>query len=189
MIMIMMIKVMITRTMMMMMIKMMLELTPRLHSNIVLLASRRPEAAAAIARALESEETRSNMAPAPVVRSEPGQRRVHWTYNELGKVLHGESLLTVLNLLLTGRDAVWDTEDPLPWLLLNHLQVLYRTKLHCTLLFCTLLYCTNMYCTVLYCYYHIRYTYTLLQVPSLLAGAVWSGQHWDIVNFCLGQLR
>ena len=133
MIMIMMIKV-------MMMIKMMLELTPRLHSNIVLLASRRPEAAAAIARALETEETRSDMAPAPVVRSEPGQRRVHWTYNELGKVLHGESLLTVLNLLLTGRDAVWDTEDPLPWLLLNHLQVLYRSSPHYTALHSAVLY-------------------------------------------------
>ena len=122
---------------MILMIKMMLELTPRLHSNIVLLASRRPEAAAAIARALETEETRSDMAPAPVVRSEPGQRRVHWTYNELGKVLHGESLLTVLNLLLTGRDAVWDTEDPLPWLLLNHLQVLYFTALYCIALCCS----------------------------------------------------
>ena len=122
-----------------------IECNPRLHSNIVLLASRRRQAATAISRALEeTEHARTEL----VVRPEPAQRRVHWTYNELARLLEGDSLERVLTLLRAGRDAVWDEEDPLPWLLLNH-----------------------------------------LQLPSLLAAAVISGHQWNIVNFCLGQLR
>ena len=94
-----------------------IECNPRLHSAIVLMNSRRKEAAAAINSAMQH-------IPVDVIATpDPSQKHIYWAYNELAKLFHGENPVTVLSTLLQGRDAVWDMEDPLPFFLLPHLQI------------------------------------------------------------------
>jgi len=126
-----------------------IECNPRLHSAIVLLDTRRDIAATAIYNALEEPEnnnvTRDNV---KIANPDPQQPHIIWMYNELGKILHGANILTVLKTLMYGRDAVWDWADPLPFFLLPH-----------------------------------------LQIPSLLMQSMKNNENWEIVNYCLGQLR
>ena len=67
-----------------------IECNPRLHSAIVLMDSRRKQAARAIYRAMENESITEN----DIVTPDPNQKNIYWLYNELAKLLHGESKLS-----------------------------------------------------------------------------------------------
>ena len=94
-----------------------IECNPRLHSAIVLMDSRRRQAASALFAAME------NIPVKIIATPETDQKHIYWTYNELAKILHGENPINVLKTLVQGRDAVWDLHDPLPFFLLPHLQI------------------------------------------------------------------
>ncbi|MDU0294505.1 hypothetical protein NUG22_35300, partial [Saccharothrix longispora] len=68
----------------------------------------------------------SSPAPDHVVRPLPGSRPVHWLGAELGRlrqVLRRRELRTWLRDLLRGKDAVFDWRDPLPFLVMHHVQL------------------------------------------------------------------
>ena len=49
---------------------------------------------------------------------------VYWIFQELEKLFSGESSLKrFLNLVQHGQDAVWQIDDPLPFLVLNFVQI------------------------------------------------------------------
>jgi len=100
-----------------------IECNPRLHSNITLMDTRRGEAAEAIYRAMESEDMNNNEDEQTIAVPDSTQKHVIWTYNELAKLLHGEGPASVIRTLIQGKDAVWDSSDPLPFFLLPHLQI------------------------------------------------------------------
>ena len=50
--------------------------------------------------------------------------RVYWLYNELANLVTKQrSLEDVLETLRHGQDAVWNPQDPLPFLALNYIQM------------------------------------------------------------------
>lgn len=100
------------------------ECNPRLHSCIVLMNSRKKEAAEAIYRALEGGDNNNlDNIDDVIAVPDPNQKHIYWFHNELGKLLHGENLFKVVSTIIRGTDAVWDVNDPLPFLLLPHLQI------------------------------------------------------------------
>ena len=49
---------------------------------------------------------------------------VYWFFQEIEKVFTGESSIKrFLDLVQNGRDAVWRANDPLPFLILNFVQI------------------------------------------------------------------
>jgi len=102
-----------------------IECNPRLHSSVVLMGQDRQGAANAIYQALEGKPptvdyscTNNNLPVTPGSCPAP----VYWLYNELAKLPTKEAP-AALARLLKGRDAVWDTSDPVPFFLLPHLQL------------------------------------------------------------------
>lgn len=91
-----------------------IECNPRTHSAITLLTDH-PRLAAAYLGEAGLEEP---------VRPAPGTRPTYWTYQEVWRLLRRPvSAPQRLRVLREGRDAVFDVHDPLPFLLLHHLQV------------------------------------------------------------------
>lgn len=91
-----------------------IECNPRPHSAVVAFHDS-PDLAAAYLDA----------APRGVARPRPGSPPVHWLAAELGKlprVLRRRQLRSWLRDLRHGKDAVFDWRDPLPFLVMHHIQ-------------------------------------------------------------------
>ncbi|GAB3270954.1 ATP-grasp domain-containing protein [Kineosporia babensis] len=61
----------------------------------------------------------------PVIdRPTPDSRPTYWTYHELWRMLsHPAAARTRLAVIRNGKDAIFDRNDPLPFLLVHHLQI------------------------------------------------------------------
>lgn len=59
---------------------------------------------------------------APEVRPLPGSRPTHWLYHELWRLVRRPSLPRV-RAIARGKDAIFDWADPLPFLMVHHLQI------------------------------------------------------------------
>ncbi|MEJ2884976.1 ATP-grasp enzyme [Actinomycetospora aeridis] len=91
-----------------------LECNPRTHSAITMF-HRDPEA---LARAYLEDGDAGPLTPSP------GSRPTYWLYHELWRMVSRPSTLGErLAVLRAGTDAVFDRDDPLPFLLLHHLQI------------------------------------------------------------------
>lgn len=89
-----------------------IECNPRTHSAITLFATHPGVAAAYL------DEDGAELRPLPTARP------TYWTYHELWRALsRPRSLPQRLRVLREGTDAVFDPADPLPFLLLHHLQI------------------------------------------------------------------
>ena len=64
-------------------------------------------------------------ADAPVVdRPPPGSRPTYWMYHEIWRLIsQPRTARTRLSTILNGKDAIFDRDDPLPFLLVHHLQI------------------------------------------------------------------
>jgi glutathione synthase/RimK-type ligase-like ATP-grasp enzyme len=90
-----------------------IECNPRTHSAITLFHDH-PGLAAAY---LDPDPARTVVEPP--LRGRP----TYWLYNEAWKLLRGPHRLEVLRTIWTGKDAIFDRRDPLPFLLVHHLQI------------------------------------------------------------------
>ncbi len=88
-----------------------IECNPRTHSAITLFHDH-PGFAAAY---LDPD--------APAVTPLPGTRPTYWLYHEVWRLLREPDRLTRLRVILAGRDAVFDRDDPLPFLMLHHVHL------------------------------------------------------------------
>jgi hypothetical protein len=89
-----------------------IECNPRTHSAITMFHDH-PELARAYLEEVDE----------PIVPL-PGSRPTYWTYHELWRLLrHPSSWRERLQVLREGTDAVFDRDDPLPFLVLHHVQV------------------------------------------------------------------
>ena len=59
---------------------------------------------------------------APEVRPLPGSRPTHWLYHELWRLVRRPSAPRV-RAIARGKDAIFDWADPLPFLMVHHLQI------------------------------------------------------------------
>ena len=59
---------------------------------------------------------------APEVRPLPGSRPTHWLYHELWRLVRRPSAQRVRSIY-RGKDAIFDWADPLPFLMVHHLQI------------------------------------------------------------------
>jgi hypothetical protein len=87
-----------------------IECNPRTHSAITLFGGDRELAAAY----LEPGH--------PELRPPPGSRPTYWIYHELWRLLTHPSRERI-RIIRNGRDAIFDWHDPLPFLLVHHLQI------------------------------------------------------------------
>jgi predicted ATP-grasp superfamily ATP-dependent carboligase len=91
-----------------------LECNPRTHSAITMF-HRDSEA---LARAYLDD------VDGPPLTPSPGSRPTYWLYHELWRMLsRPRTIPERLAVLRAGTDAVFDRDDPLPFLLLHHLQI------------------------------------------------------------------
>lgn len=91
-----------------------LECNPRTHSAITMFHSD----AEALARAYLED------VPGPPLRPSAEGRPTYWLYQELWRMVsRPSSVRERLAVLRAGTDAVFDRDDPLPFLLLHHLQI------------------------------------------------------------------
>ncbi len=89
-----------------------IECNPRTHSAITLFAGH-PELAAAYLEPGHAE-----------IRPLPSARPTYWIYHELWRlVTQPRELRHRLGVIRRGRDAIFDWHDPLPFLLVHHLQI------------------------------------------------------------------
>ena len=90
-----------------------IECNPRTHSAITMFYNH-PD----LARAYLQDD-------APVIsRPIPGSRPAYWIYHELWRLITGpRSARARLATIWHGRDAIFDWSDPLPFLLVHHLQI------------------------------------------------------------------
>lgn len=59
-----------------------------------------------------------------VIRPLPSARPTYWPYHELWRALSDpQTLPECVRTVARGRDALWDPTDPLPFLLVHHLQI------------------------------------------------------------------
>ena len=92
-----------------------IECNPRTHSAITTFHDQ-PDLAAAYLGDLP--------AGAAPVRPRPGSRPTYWIYQEAWRVLtRPTSARERLRIVLAGKDAIFDWTDPLPFLLVHHLQI------------------------------------------------------------------
>ena len=59
----------------------------------------------------------------PVVRPLPSSRPTYWIYHEVWRLLTEPLKLRRLRTILRGKDAIFDWADPLPFLMVHHLQI------------------------------------------------------------------
>ena len=88
-----------------------LECNPRTHSAITMFHDH-PQVAAAY---LDDGH--------PVVTPRPGARSTYWIYHELWRLLTQRERLHRLRTILGGKDAIFTWWDPLPYLMVHHLQI------------------------------------------------------------------
>jgi hypothetical protein len=61
---------------------------------------------------------------APAIEPAPGSRPTYWIYHEVWRlVTEPGNRLARLKVILRGRDAIFDWADPLPFLMVHHLQI------------------------------------------------------------------
>lgn len=95
-----------------------IECNPRLHSGVVSYHMQ-PNLERAICGALDVQFQLSTAIEPPV-----SSAHVFWLYNEIAKVgLFQQGLGEFFSTLWTGKDAVLDANDPLPFFMLNHFQM------------------------------------------------------------------
>jgi predicted ATP-grasp superfamily ATP-dependent carboligase len=89
-----------------------IECNPRAHSAITLFHGHPDLARAYLERGV------------PTVRPAPSARPTYWLYHELWRVLSrpGDAAARI-RVLRRGRDAIFDWSDPLPFLMVHHLQI------------------------------------------------------------------
>ena len=101
-----------------------IECNPRTHSAITTLHDHPGLAAAYLEDRLGQ----------PVVEPLPGSRPTYWAYHEGWNALrHPGTAPEVLRTVLRGKEAIFDWRDPLPFLLVPHLQIaglLWQSLLH-----------------------------------------------------------
>ncbi len=88
-----------------------IECNPRTHSAITMFHDH-PQVAAAY---LGDEH--------PVITPRPGARPTYWIYHELWRLLTQPNRLSRLKTILRGKDAIFTWWDPLPYLMVHHLQI------------------------------------------------------------------
>ncbi|OAN41591.1 ATP-grasp enzyme [Mycolicibacterium iranicum] len=59
----------------------------------------------------------------PTVVPRPDARATHWIYHELWRLLTEPRRWKRLRGIISGKDAIFDPKDPLPYLLVHHLQI------------------------------------------------------------------
>jgi predicted ATP-grasp superfamily ATP-dependent carboligase len=92
-----------------------IECNPRTHSAITMFADH-PDLARAYLDGLGPDE--------PAVVPRPGSRPTYWLYHELWRAIRRPwTAPERLAVVLRGRDAIFDPADPLPFLLVHHLQI------------------------------------------------------------------
>jgi predicted ATP-grasp superfamily ATP-dependent carboligase len=88
-----------------------IECNPRTHSAITMFHDH-PQVAAAY---LDDGH--------PVITPRPGARPTYWIYHELWRLLTQRGRLHRLSTILHGKDAIFTWWDPLPYLMVHHLQI------------------------------------------------------------------
>jgi hypothetical protein len=89
-----------------------IECNPRTHSAITMFYDH-PD----LARAYLEDDV-------PVIEPLPGSRPTYWIYHEAWRLLtEPGNRLSRLMVILRGKDAIFDWDDPLPFLLVHHLQI------------------------------------------------------------------
>lgn len=88
-----------------------IECNPRTHSAITMFHDD-PRVAAAYLEAGEG-----------TVEPRPDARPTYWLYHELWRLVSAPGRRATLRRILTGRDAVFAWDDPLPFLVLHHVQI------------------------------------------------------------------
>lgn len=59
----------------------------------------------------------------PTVVPDPGARATYWIYHELWRLITEPGRWNRLRGIVSGKDAIFDWKDPLPYLLVHHLQI------------------------------------------------------------------
>ncbi len=89
-----------------------IECNPRTHSAITMFYDHPGLAAAYLETGVE------------VVRPTPASRPTYWLYHELSQLLqHPRTARARWQTVWEGKDAIFDLDDPLPFLLVHHLQI------------------------------------------------------------------
>jgi hypothetical protein len=89
-----------------------IECNPRTHSAITMFYNH-PE----LARAYLDDDV-------PIVKPLPSSRPTYWIYHEIWRLLSQPSTAVHrLRIILQGKDAIFDWADPLPFLMVHHLQI------------------------------------------------------------------
>ena len=88
-----------------------IECNPRTHSAITMFHDH-----PGVARAYLDDD-------AVAIRPLPGSRPTYWIYHEIWRLLTEPGKLRRLRTILRGTDAIFDWADPLPFLLVHHLQI------------------------------------------------------------------
>lgn len=96
-----------------------IECNPRLHSAIV--SFQTPQSIDDLTNAIEAAMN-DEQASEPLTLT--NYTEVYWFFQEVEKVLTREtSLDRFLDLIQNGKDAVWQVDDPLPFFILNFVQI------------------------------------------------------------------
>ncbi|MGG6265771.1 ATP-grasp domain-containing protein [Leptolyngbya sp. AN03gr2] len=90
-----------------------IECNPRTHSAITMFYNHPDVAKAYLGEPLTVEPIQ------PLATSKP----TYWTYHEVWRLFTGDRPLHRLQTLLTGKDAILQTSDPLPFLMVHHWQI------------------------------------------------------------------
>jgi hypothetical protein len=89
-----------------------IECNPRTHSAITMFHDH-----PGLARAYLDDD-------APVIEPAPGSRPTYWIYHEVWRLAtEPGKRLSRLKVILRGKDAIFDWADPLPFLMVHHLQI------------------------------------------------------------------
>ena len=59
----------------------------------------------------------------PMITPVPGSRPTYWIYHELWRLLTEPGKKRCFGVLRRGRDAIYESWDPLPYLMVHHLQI------------------------------------------------------------------
>jgi predicted ATP-grasp superfamily ATP-dependent carboligase len=89
-----------------------IECNPRTHSAITMMYDH-PD----LARAYLEDGV-------PMIRPRPSSRPTYWLYQELWRLLRSpRGFRERLRIVLRGKDAIFDRDDPIPFLMVHHLQI------------------------------------------------------------------
>jgi len=89
-----------------------IECNPRTHSAITMFYNH-----PGLARAYLDDDV-------PVIEPAPGARPTYWIYHEVWRlVTEPANRLSRLKVIFRGKDAIFDWTDPLPFLMVHHVQI------------------------------------------------------------------